>query len=221
MAIAVGDRVRIAKESHTFDGKPGTVRMIEPSIRAALFTDDLLHVELDSGHSIRIFAKYAMKNNSKRKGPKMKKQTGFTALELIIVIAVVGVIAAMAIPSFGIYLKRERFRDEVRDFALTFRKERIWAMKNMPVEIAIGPGGYTINRMGEPQMFKPWPGQMTNNLVSNKITIGGWGSLSASVDPALAAPDPPHELPPATFYFYGPIRLAVEVSIGGSRIVAF
>ena len=61
MRYEPGDRITVTKEGHTFQGKSGTIRMVEPDIRALLFTADLLHIEMDSGHSIRAFSVFTVK----------------------------------------------------------------------------------------------------------------------------------------------------------------
>ena len=58
--IRVGDGIVIVQGHHTFEGAAGTVTGIDPAIRTALFTDDLLHVALENGYSVRIFARHTI-----------------------------------------------------------------------------------------------------------------------------------------------------------------
>ena len=43
----------------------------------------------------------------------MKKQTGFTLIELMIVVAIVAILAAIALPAYQTYTKRARFSEVV------------------------------------------------------------------------------------------------------------
>lgn len=50
-------------------------------------------------------------NNIKKSNSCSNKQTGFTLIELMIVVAIIGVISAIAFPSYNSYMKKARRTD--------------------------------------------------------------------------------------------------------------
>jgi len=47
----------------------------------------------------------------------MKNQKGFTLIELMIVIAIIGILASIAIPAYGNYVKKSKFADVIQQVA--------------------------------------------------------------------------------------------------------
>jgi len=64
-----------------------------------------------------------------------KNQNGFTLIELMIVIAIIGILAAVALPQYNTYIKQSRFSEVVMAAS---------ALKS-PAEIAVQSGKVTAN----------------------------------------------------------------------------
>ncbi|MFT4608241.1 MAG: type IV fimbrial biogenesis protein FimT, partial [Chitinophagales bacterium] len=43
----------------------------------------------------------------------MKKNSGFTLLELMITVGIIGVVTAIAVPSMGVYIKNDRLTTNI------------------------------------------------------------------------------------------------------------
>ena len=75
----------------------------------------------------------------------MRKQTGFTIVELLIAIALIATVSAIAIPSFIGWLPDYRLRSAAQDLLSNFQKGKLTAVKrNTNTAVCFSSSGYTI-----------------------------------------------------------------------------
>lgn len=71
-----------------------------------------------------------------------KKVKGFTMIELLVVITILGLIAAVAVPSYNDYVKKTRRKDAQGDLVnLSNAMERYFTANNTYATATIGTGG--------------------------------------------------------------------------------
>ena len=104
----------------------------------------------------------------------MRKQDGFTIVELIIVIAVIGIIAAIAVPNFLSWLPDARLKSAARDLYSNLQQAKIGAIKsNKKWAIVFNADARTYEVCSGKGPDDSWRG--TNDVVK-KVILSDYGS---------------------------------------------
>jgi type IV pilus assembly protein PilE len=106
----------------------------------------------------------------------MKEPQGFTLIELMIVVAIVAILAAVAVPSYQAYVESGR-RAEGKAFALDIasRQERFWTQNSTYADTLTGTCGTCLNM----------PAATSENGYYSGATTGG-NTFTITVTPTPA-----------------------------------
>lgn len=75
----------------------------------------------------------------------MKKQSGFTVVEMLVTIALLSTVAIIAIPNFISWLPDYRLRSASQDLLSNFQKAKLTAIKrNVNTAVCFSSSGYTV-----------------------------------------------------------------------------
>ena len=74
-----------------------------------------------------------------------KKSEGFTLLELMIALAMIGILLAIIVPDMGVWKSKYTFKKNTRDTLAAVKYARSAAINmNIPVFFTVGSGGYSV-----------------------------------------------------------------------------
>ena len=105
----------------------------------------------------------------------MRRKDGFTIIELIIVIVVIGIMAAVGIPNFLNWLPKYRLQSAARDLYSNIYLAKINAIKNntsWAIVFDVNAGTYQVCSGKGPD--SSWGG--TDNEVIKKVVLSDYGS---------------------------------------------
>lgn len=108
--------------------------------------------------------------------PKNRPQ-GFTLVEVMIVVAVIGILSAVAIPTYLTWMPDMRLRATARDVFSTFQKTRIDAIKaNRDMAIVFDPATNTYSICSDPGIGGVWATLNDNTVLQvNNFAQAGYG----------------------------------------------
>jgi prepilin-type N-terminal cleavage/methylation domain-containing protein len=128
--------------------------------------------------------------HSKKNGWKSDK--GFTLIEVIVVVAILGILAGFATPSFMEMIQNSRYREATRNLVSAFREARSLAVNtNLPHRVEIDAGNSRVRLFEGDSQVREWVVAPSINLdpVVAIFTFNPNGSVAQDGDISVSVLD--------------------------------
>lgn len=111
----------------------------------------------------------------------MRKETGFTLMEIMVVIAIIGVLSAIAVPTYLGALPKLRVKDAAMDLGANIQQARLQAIKiNGDCTVTFAAGSYTISCLSKTVSLGDYgAGVVFGSVSSTSITFTSRGLTTA------------------------------------------
>ena len=107
----------------------------------------------------------------------MKKENGFTLIELAVVMAIVGILSSIAVPAYNTWLPRYRLKHAAMDLRANMNSVKLEAIKNnSDWAIVFDPGNNAYHICSDDGANNVWDGPSGDDTVEITMNLSEYGS---------------------------------------------